>query len=159
MSGFVFNPTAEATPTGPEPIVTNDGWFPDIDPAAVRKAISVREGVLPDRLREAIVSAILSAGNDLATWAAAQQLLGHADLAAVPARVVGGESRLLALYRRAVCAFVKAELAERYRDNDLTAAGQRDVSELTVAVDELRRDARHAIRDMLGRTRTTVELL
>ncbi|MDB5717266.1 MAG: head completion/stabilization protein [Sphingomonas bacterium] len=159
MSDFVFNPAPVPPAAGPEAVIVNDGWFPDVDPAKVRTAINVRDGVSPARLREAILSAIISAGVDLAAWAALRTAEGRATLAAVPAPTLDGESRLVLLYHRAICAFVKAELAERYRDNDLTGDGQREVGALAGSIDDLRRDARHAIRDFLGRTRTAVELI
>lgn len=160
MSDLTFKPSIVPPPASTdEPIILNDGWFPDIDPGAIRQQWRIREVVLPARLREAVLAAIITVGNDLSAWQAARAAEGHATLAAVPAPQIGGESRILALYRRAVGCLVKAELQERYRDFDQTGAGQRDVTELDQSVGELRRDARHAIRDLLGRSRTAVDLI
>lgn len=162
MSGFVTDCTPSVVPPAvptPEQPVEFDGWFPPVDPQALRKRVRIRDGVTPERLREAIVAAMISVGNQLEAWQAAHVASGHAALAAVPSKSIDGESRLVALYRRAIDASVKAELVERYRDVDLTGAGQRQVDELDQSVGELRRDALHAIRDMLGRTRLAVELL
>ena len=63
------------------------------------------------------------------------------------------------LYRTAVGAWTKALLVERQRDTDLTGAGQRKVEELDESICELRRDALHAVRGLLGRTRTCVDLI
>ena len=63
------------------------------------------------------------------------------------------------LYQRAVYATAKAELIERYRDFDSTDAGQRRAETMELSVDDYRRQARYAIRDILGRPRATVELL
>jgi hypothetical protein len=52
-----------------------------------------------------------------------------------------------------------AELAERYRGLDTTGTGQSAADQLTPVIDEYRRDARWAISDILGLTRTTVELI
>ncbi len=56
-------------------------------------------------------------------------------------------------------AYAKAELVETYRDVDLTGAGQRKVEDAEPSIGELRRDAIHAIRDILGTTRTDIELI
>lgn len=142
-----------------EPAIGNDGWFPDLDAAALRGAMRIKDNVTPARFREAVLAAMITVGNDMAVWKAAQQLLGHASLEAVPAPRLGGESRLVVLYRRAVTCFARAELTERYRDFDQTGAGGRDLDELDGSVDQLRRDGRHAVRDLLGRSRTVVELI
>jgi hypothetical protein len=142
-----------------EATIVNDGWFPDVEPGELRQQLRIRETVLPARLREAVLAAMIAIGNDLSAWQAARAAEGHVKLEAVPSPQLGGESRLVALYRRALGCLVKAELVERNRDFDQTAAGQRDASELDQSIGELRRDARHAIRDLLGRTRTTVDLI
>lgn len=160
MSDFVF----DATPVAPSPpeaesVVTNDGWFPDIDPADVRRDSRVREGVTAPRLRRAIIDGIITVNRQLAGWKASQVAAGHANLAAVPADEIDGKSQLLQLYSGAICAAAKVELVERYRDNDLTGAGQRQVDELDPALGELRRDMIHAVRDIRGEGRTVVELI
>ena len=149
-------PAIDATP---EAVITNDGWFPDVDPALLRLQMRIRDSVTHERLREAVLGAMISIANGLAAWRLPLQLGGIASLDLVPAPQLGGESRLVVLYRRAIGAQAKADLVERYRDTDLTGAGQRQVGDLDQSVEELRRDATHAVRDMLGRTRTDVELI
>lgn len=161
---FVTNLDAPAPQPLPEPApdpdrVITGGWFPDIDPAWVRSAHRIRDGVTAARLREALLAAIISVGNDLAAWQEMQASAGHADLAAVPAALVDEESRLLICYRRAVALTAKAEIVERYRDIDMSASGERGAEELEPSIGELRRDALHAIRDILGKSRTTVDLI
>jgi hypothetical protein len=73
--------------------------------------------------------------------------------------LIDGTSTLVLLYRRAVFTAAKAEVVERYRDVDITGAGQRKVEDLEPSVGELRRDSLHAIRDILGVGRTAVELI
>lgn len=137
-------------------VIANDGWFPDVDPAHFRDQLRVRDSVTPARAREALIGAIIHVADELANWRAAT---GAASLATVPAPTVGGESRLVHLYRRAIYCTAKAELVERYRDTDMSQSGQRKAEDLDPAIGELRRDALHAIRDMLKVGRTTVELI
>lgn len=159
MSGFVVPSVVPATPPAAEPVIANDGWFPDIDPARLRSERRIRDQVTAERLSAALLGAIVTVGNQLSAWAAAQAAAGHAALADVPAPALGGESRLVLLYRRAVGAYAHAELVERYRDTDVTGAGQRQIDELEPSIGELKRDGVHAIRDMLGAPRTCVELI
>lgn len=147
-------------PGGEDPtIVAGDGWYPDFALADVRRKARIRDSVTPDRLREALLGAMIRAADDLRAWRMAAETAGAAALAAVPAPTIGGESRFVVLYRRAVLAWTKADLVERYRDVDLTAAGQRQVDDLDIAAAELRRDATHAVRDILGRPHIAVELI
>ena len=174
MSGALFIPPAALAPASgcgsivppalaPETaIVANDGWWPDIDLAALRKATRIRDTVTADRLREAVLGAIITIGLDLDSWAEAQRAAGATSLATVvgPAnRPIGDEPRLVILYRRAIGATAKAELVERYRDIDTTKAGDRDADILDQTPSELRRDAVYAIRDILGRGRIAVALI
>ena len=159
MSDLIFQPAPPAAGVAVEAIVRNDGWFPDVDPALVRRQIRLRDGVTAERLREAILGGIITIANDLDAWADAQRTAGYETLAAVPARAIDGETRLTILYRRALGCAIKADLVERYRDIDTTGTGQRQVSDLDQSVEELRRDMIHAIRDLLGTGRVTIDLI
>lgn len=158
---FVARPPASEIdqPPGPETDVINDGFFPDIDPASVREAARIPTSITPARLRAAILGAIMTVEIDLRAFAAASIAAGYATLAAVPAPQLDGQSVQLLRYHRAIALYAKAELIERHRDFDTTAAGGGQADELTPSIGELRRDAQHAVRDMLGRTRTVVDLI
>ncbi|WP_200844673.1 MULTISPECIES: head completion/stabilization protein [unclassified Novosphingobium] len=158
---FVATPPASEIeqPAAPETPVINDGFFPDVDPAAVRAAARIPTSITPARLRAAILGAIMTVGIDVQQFATIQIAAGHATLAAVPAPHLDGESVQLIRYQRAVALYAKAELIERHRDFDTTAAGGSQADELTPSIGELRRDAQHAVRDLVGRGRTVVDLL
>lgn len=160
MTFVAIPPASEVdAPTGPETAVINDGFFPDIDPAAIRNAARITNTVTPGRLRAAILGAIMAIEIDMRTYAAAQTAAGHATLATVPAPKLDGRSVQLIRYERAVALYAKAELMARMPDFDTTGAGEKRAEESTPTIGELRRDAMHAVRDMLGKTRTTVELI
>lgn len=158
---FVARPPASAINPSPveETDVINDGFFPNIDPAAVREAVRITESVTPARLRAAILGAIMTVEIDLRAFAAASIAAGHTSLDAVPAPQLDGRSVQMIRYERAIALYAKAELIDRYRDFDTTAAGGSQADELTPTIVELRRDAMHAIRDILGTTRTVVDLI
>lgn len=144
---------------GPAKIL-NDGWYPDIDVASARAAMRRVDGtVTPERFERAIITAIIEVGRDLGRWKAARMADGYATLAAVPCDAVGGQPIHQQNYLRAVYSTAHADLLERMPDYDLTAAGQRSTEPGEVTADALRRDASWAITAILGRPRTTVELI
>ena len=111
------------------------------------------------RLEVALVNAILSVNRELDSYKVAQLANGYAELAAVPGPLIQAISRPQHLYLRAVYCTAGAELAERYRSYDSSKDGNANADELTPSIDEYRRDARWAMSDLLGKRRTTVELI
>lgn len=154
MSGFIANGS-----TGTEAAIENDGFWPDVDPVALRERIRIDGSASAARVRAAIVAAVLAINDELSAWKATQQAAGRASLAEVPAPTVDGKSRQEQLYLRAIACATAAELAERYRSYDATAAGSQRADDLSPSIDELRRDQRWAVRDFLGEARMTVELI
>lgn len=147
------------TPAPVETPVTNDGFFPGIDPVKLRAVARLDGTVTADRLRSSILSAVMSTNRELAAYKAAQQLLGHATLASVPADQIDGASVQLSHYLIAVYSTVQAGLTESYRDADTTGAGDKAADKLELRTGDLRRAARWAVSDLLGIRRTTVELI
>lgn len=148
-----------ATTTPPEPILNGD-FYPEIDPAAAREAMRL-DGTVTEhtRLRLALVEAIASTNCDLNKWRGAdQQDAGHSRLSEVPS---SNPSDSLSVnvhhYTHAVYCLATALINERYKNYD-TQAGPRLVS-IDTMIDDLRRDARFSIRNILGVTHTTVELI
>lgn len=155
--------TANPPTSAIEPTVINDGWFPDMSPAAVRDACRLDGTATSPRLLPALKAAMLSVNAELSEWAAEQRARwGYAQLADVPAPQVGGESAKLLHYRRAVHECLQADLQEAYRESAATkvGGGEEAVREaLAAKVDYHRKNQRWAISDLLGRARCTVELL
>ena len=85
--------------------------------------------------------------------------LGRAKLEDVPSKTIGGSTRLVLAYKRAVYATVQAELLERYRNFDTTATAAKRADTMDETVDDYRRNVRYAIRDILGRPRADAELI
>lgn len=153
MSGFVASPSAG---TGQ---IANDAFFPAISIAELR-AVARIDGTVPDeRLIEAATVAMSAVNTDLDGYRAERVAEGIATLAAVPAAELGGRSRLVRLYQRAVYAMTKADLLERYRDFDAANSGRSREEDLDKPAAEQRRNARLAIREILGVPRVTAELI
>ena len=155
VSGFVANAGTTPATAG----IGSGPFWPVIDPASIRQQMRIDGSVTNERLRTAIVAAVIAVNDELDTWRTHQQAAGHATLAAVPAPVIDGTSRLQLLYERAVACATAAEVAERYRSYDATNSGDRKAEALTPNIDELRRDQRWCVRDFLGVRRVTVELI
>ncbi len=143
----------------PAEIISGGGFWPDIDGTTLRQHLRVPQSVTPARLREAVLGAMVTLGNDADAWALMRIADGYATLGAVPTLLLGGESRNVILYRRAIACFAKAELVARNPDLDATGPGRDRATEMEPTADELRRDGRHAVRDLVGRSRTDVELI
>lgn len=134
-------------------------FLPAIVVATARDRMRLDGTATPARLRAELVEAAQSVAGELAEWIAQQQAAGHASLAAVPAPNIDGQSAHVARWHRAVECLAAANLTERMRGFDATADGHDRAEELEPTVDDLRRDARWAVRDILGRGRSTVELI
>ncbi|QDQ27716.1 head completion/stabilization protein [Chitinimonas arctica] len=153
-----FIAIAPATESGADS-VRNAAFFPAVSLAAIRASQRLDGTVTTERLRAATVEAMASVNAELAVWADAHKGLGRLNLAEVPAELIDVQSIHLQRYQRAVACLAHANLVERYRNYDSSGKGDRDADELEPTADALRRDARWAIRDLLGLSRSTVELI
>ena len=127
--------------------------------AAVRNASRLDGTVTAQRLRRALVKAMSSINRQLGDYKAAQQADGKASLAAVAADdKLDGQPRLVMLYLDAVMSSAKADLIEHYRDFDADGSNHR-LQDNAPSIDEERRNAQWAVRDILGQTHTVVELI
>lgn len=147
-------------PTAPdEGEITNSPFWPAISLPDLRETVRLDGTVTTARLTHAVIDAITSVNRDLADWRRAREAEGVATLAAVPGEVINGESAYLHSYRRAVYAMTRANLLERYTDYSATGDGVKGADAKVVSSDDLYRDARFAIRDIIGTTHITVELI
>ena len=162
MTGLVA--TANPPEAAAEPLLCNDGWFPDMEPAKVRAACLLDGTVTTARLIPALQAAVLSVNRELDVWQQEQRTRwGYDSLADVPAAQVDGQSAKLIYYRRAVHACLQADLAEAYREQSTLPNGankaDRVLEALVTRLDENRRNQRWAVADLLGTARTTVDLI
>ena len=149
------------TPTTPPNAgtVTNDGFFPNIDLTNLRATMRLDGTVTHERLRDAAVSAIADVNADLEAWAVRAITAGASKLEEVPAKQLDGKSINVMRYLTAVYRLARADLTERYRGFDATNAGSREAEDNEAGIGDDRRTARWAIRDILGKSRTTIELI
>lgn len=158
MSGFVSSPALPVTPPGGK--LECGPFWPDIDINHFRDSQRIGGTLIPDhRVKDALIGAVMSAEGDLGAWRQAQEEAGHSGLDLVPSPKIGGETQLALLWRRAVYAFATADLVETHRDVTATGSAASAMGELDQRADDHRRNAIHAIRAILGKGRTTVELI
>ena len=154
-TGFIAN----ATTSPAEGEIDSTPFWPAISLPDLRDTVRLDGTVTTARLKHAVIDAITSVNRDLADWRRAREAEGVATLAAVPGEVINGESAYLHSYRRAVYAMTRANLLERYTDYSATGDGVKGADAKIISSDDLYRDARFAIRDILGTTHIIVALI
>lgn len=156
MNGF-FNGAGTEAPAAR--VIANVVFWPDIDTDHLQAALRLGDTVTPQRLDVAAIEAMQSVNQALATFRTGQEAAGFARADQIPGEEIAGQTLLIHRYRRAIYCRVGAELAERYRGSDTTSTGDSHADALTPSIDEYRRDANWAITDILGLSRSTIELI
>ena len=154
---MVFAATNNPNDTSDQTVV-NLPYYPDITVDAFRKTKRVQDTITDQRVIEAIQTAMINVNDQLATWKEKQELLGYATLANVPSDDYNGTTRHQHCYLTALYARAKSILAENYRDIDTTPDGDNRANELENTVDFYLTESTVAIRKILGKTRSTIEL-
>lgn len=162
MTSFVSLPSAADQPA-PQP-VPGDGFFPSIDIEQLRESVRIDQAVTATRLRDAVVAAVLGIGQELAAWRYGHVLAGIAKLEDVPNRrgpqlAAEGVAWSTHLYLRAIASLAAADLVDKGRDVATTLAGHDRADDLETVADVHRRNYRWAVNDLLGRPRSTIELI
>ncbi|MXO66240.1 head completion/stabilization protein [Altericroceibacterium endophyticum] len=135
-------------------------FWPDLDLNHFRDSQRIGGTLIPEtRVADALMGGVIAVDRELQLWRAKQELAGFTTLATIPSPAIGAETRLMRLWRRAVFAYATADLVETHRDVTATGTGQAAGAELDQRAEDHRRNATHAIRDILGKTRTTVDLI
>lgn len=164
-NGVNFSPEAPASPD--DSTVTAGEFWPAIDVNHFRDALRIGgTTVAHPRLVEALQAAMFAVEDQLAGWQATQIAATYDTLAAVPSTViteaaedVPAETKLTMTWRRAVYHTAGADLCETNRDLTVTPTGAARADEQAPTATDYRRNATHAIRDILGKTRTKVSLI
>lgn len=156
MNPFVTNIPATAVTEAP---IQADAFWPAVDPVKIRASQRIDGGVTPDRLREALIEAMATVHARLLAWQEEQIAAGYATLSVVPCPTVDGTPVRVHRYLRAVGCLAKANVLERLRDYDSSGKGDKKAEASDPAIDDLLRDVHWAVGDILGRPRTTVELI
>lgn len=137
-------------------IISNDGFFPDMSLTQFRNQYRADGTITTQRLQDALIEGIASVNEELSMFKTQSK---RDSLEQITAPFINGESVLIYRYKRAVSCLALANLYERYASYDSTNDGEKKMAQLKDSIDELRRDARFAISDILGRKRVDAELI
>ena len=159
MSGFVAQPPFSPSAPYPADQVSGDAFWPPISMVEFRASMRIDSVASDTRVRDALRAGMLHVRRELRAWKAAHVAAGAAELANIDDELVDGEGAAEILYRRAVFAVAAADLAETHGSIGATGDGRDRIEEHALSADEHRRNATHAIRDILAVTRTSVELI
>lgn len=155
---FVAAPVPPSSP--PNSVVAGDGWWPDIDVPAMREALGLGAAVTHARLLGSIEGGLLTVEGQLAEWQARARAEGAASLDQVePERTIGGEPRAVVLWTRAVRFAAAAEIADLHTEMSATGHGAAAAPEKRLTAADYRRLSTEAVRDLIGTSRCTVELI
>ena len=157
MNGFVAQPGGTIDPS--EDIVAGDAFWPGLSLTEFRATTRMSYAVDETRLRDAVRGGMLNVRGQLRVWKAGHVLLGANTLADIDDETVDGESALELLYARAVFFYAAADLIESHAPVSATNEGRERIDDDLPSADHCRRTATHAVRDILGVTRTAVELI
>lgn len=139
-----------------EDLVLNDLFFPPLKISDFRNQARLDGTVTTARLKDALIEAIAAVNDELEEF---KQLSTSEAFADIPCPKINNESVLVYRYRRAVTCLALANLYERYTSYDTTNDGEKKAELLKDSINELRRDARFAISDILKRPRVDAELI
>lgn len=156
MNSFVSAGTTTAATAEP---VTNNGFWPDIDPGEFRENHRLDGTITPARIEGALLAAIATVNRTLRDWQAQHVQAGYSTVDAVPVPIWQAPGVFVGLYQRAVFSMAHASLIERYADYDATNSGRDRGESLIEPADSYRRDAVWAISEIEGRPHSTVELI
>lgn len=156
MNDFIAISTAN---DADESKISNISFFPAIDINDVRKTQRLDGTITNERLKRAITSAVISVNDDLYSWRVSHQSSGVTSINDLDAEKINGESRHLTLYKIAIYNLANALLNEQYINFDATGKSKTDIDTNIESAGNLYRNARYAIRDILGKSRSTMELI
>lgn len=153
---IVTDPPSKPPITG---VLDAGSFWPHIDLAKLRDSVDVDGSVTAARLTHAAANALASVIKDLSNWAAAQAAAGFDALSSVPAIAINGTSVNVLCFERAVYAYAKADLIERYAGADATGRTEPGDERRELQASDYRADALRAVRDILGVARMESELI
>lgn len=140
-------------------IINNDPFYPNIELTVLRNAMRIDSNVPNERLKEATLHAVLDVNEELTAFKAAQLEANVTTLANIQSVMIDNQNQQTHHYLRAVYCLAVATLYERYASYDLTNDGEKRMTMLEESIGDLRRDARFAIRTILGKPKITATLL
>lgn len=153
--------TIQKSPQGEsvKDFVENDGFWVEISLTDIRSQMRIDGTVTHARLMGTVIEAMISVNQALKSFKEKAKSMGYQTIQELHSEEIAGSSIFIHRYKRAVYCLATANLYERYQSFDLTKEGEKTASLMESSIDDLKRDAQNAIRDILGEHRTVVELI
>lgn len=139
--------------------ITNDGFFPDIDPAVFAEHVRLDDAISNDQKKSAILVAINRVNVSLRDYKATQIAAGYTTLAAVPAAQTDGKSVNVFDYLEAVFCSAKSIILDSYIDTDTTVLAATAAENKESASKPFNARVFEAIHRIIDGTRAQVELI
>jgi hypothetical protein len=144
-------PFIATSSTGSETAIVNEFW-PDISLDDARDVIRIEQDVTTARLTYLLQVAMTDVNDELAVFTAAQQAAGVTS-----ADDLTDSQRIR--YKQAVYAHTTASLLELFQDYDATGQRGDGKTSVQIQIDAQRRQVATAIRAIVGKPRSCVELI
>lgn len=134
--------------------ISSIDFFPSISLDEIRDIVRIDGAVTDARLKQVTLEEIIDVNRLLVSL-----IPTASSLVELATTQLDGKTDTEILYFSAVSNGVAAKVNEKYRSYDTSASGNKNADELTPTIDEYRRNKHWAIKQLLGQTHTTVELI
>ena len=141
-------------------IITNDGFWPDVNAGDFEKRRGVPAAQDSDRIAIALVNAISEVNKQLESLKTEYVEQGYSQAAEVPANPsIAGKNRIVIQYESAIFARAKADLLPDFATVHQRKEGDHLAERSEEVKNELLAESERIIRNMCGMNRSTVTLL
>lgn len=148
--GFVAN----GNPTPQHEKISTNAFFPDVSINDIRDIVKIDGSVTDARLKQAIFEEIIDVNRLLVSL-----VQPDTNLTQLSKNKVNEKTDTEILYFSAISNGVAAKVFEKYRGYDSTNTGNKRADDLTLTIDEYRRNKHWAIQQLLKQNQTTIELI
>lgn len=148
--GFVAN----GNPTPQHEKISTNAFFPDVSINDIRDIVKIDGSVTDARLKQAIFEEIIDVNRLLVSL-----VQSDTNLTQLSKNKVNEKTDTEILYFSAISNGVAAKVCEKYRGYDSTNTGNKRADDLTLTIDEYRRNKHWAIQQLLKQNQTTIELI
>lgn len=148
--GFVANGNTTAT----HEVFRTNTFFPEVSMHEIREIIKVDGSVTDARLKQVVFEEIVDVNRLLD-----QIIQPNISLRELSKTEINGKSDREILYFSAISNGVAAKVCEKYRGYDSTNTGNKRAEDLTLTIDEYRRNKHWAIQQLIGKNQATVDLI
>lgn len=152
--------TGQSTPTYQDTEITNDGFWPNLNAGDFERRRSTPMAQDPENIQYAIVAAIDSCNIELELLKTDYMADGINSAADVQGgATIGAKNALCIQYERAVFARAKADLLPDFATVHQRDAGKDLAERSQETKNELLAESNRIIRNMYGKTRSTVTMI